>query len=520
MKRTLKAIGAYIQVIIGRIGDIIPDWANSAWKTVVSLFVSDFQGIRPNDKKALIEDICDMLGVHPDMKALFRDVKTDVPVLDMVIVLTSIMTSFYSMIDYALPVLKEDEYRELRAKHPNFLPEYMSVITGLFRDPALGAQVSSIIRESGISPEMQHVIEETARPILDTGTIFEMFFRGLKDEDWARNELSRIGYSTEDVENIWSIRHMIPSVQDIITMAVREAFTPEAIGKYGLYEAFPPLFADWAAKKGLTEDWAKAYWASHWQLPSMTAAYEMLHRGVATEEEIHDLLTYADILPYWHNKLIAIAYSPLTRVDVRRMHKAGVLRETEDHPEVTEAYRELGYNELNAGRMADFTVKYNTEDLKELTRTQIVDAYEEGILIREDTKVALNEIGYVDDDAEIILAMADYAIAKNVETLKINTVKAKYLGKVIDTSQARSELNKFVESAQRVETLIENWDVEAIAQSKIPSKTDLDKFAKANIISKSEYEKHMGLLGYDRKYIEWYWRLVQKALATTPEEEE
>ena len=51
----------------------------------------------------------------------------------------------------------------------------------------------------------------------------------------------------------------------------------------------------------------------------------MLHRGVIDTAELDMLLRAQDVMPFWRDRLTAIAYRPLTRVDVRRMYKQGVL---------------------------------------------------------------------------------------------------------------------------------------------------------------------------------------------------
>ena len=48
---------------------------------------------------------------------------------------------------------------------------------------------------------------------------------------------------------------VIPSISDLITFVVREVITPDE-------------FYDWAAKQGLSREWAENYWEAHWRLPS------------------------------------------------------------------------------------------------------------------------------------------------------------------------------------------------------------------------------------------------------------
>ncbi|GAH58877.1 unnamed protein product, partial [marine sediment metagenome] len=43
--------------------------------------------------------------------------------------------------------------------------------------------------------------------------------------------------------------------------------------------------------------------------------------------ELDSLFMATDIMPWWREKLKAISYNPLTRVDVRRVFKMGIVSE-------------------------------------------------------------------------------------------------------------------------------------------------------------------------------------------------
>ena len=97
------------------------------------------------------------------------------------------------------------------------------------------------------------------------------------------NELRRIGIHDNYFDLYKELAYQIPPVADIITMAVREAFTPSIAAKFGQYQDFPEPLELWAGKKGLSPEWAKRYWAAHWSLPSPQQGFQMLHRGLITQ---------------------------------------------------------------------------------------------------------------------------------------------------------------------------------------------------------------------------------------------
>jgi len=168
------------------------------------------------------------------------------------------------------------------------------------------------------------------------------------------SELTKIGIHPNYHPVYKELAYQIPPVADIITMAVREAFTPAIAARFGQYEDLPTPYVEWVQKKGLSKEWAERYWAAHWSLPSPQQGFEMLHRGVIGEGDLNMLLRALDIMPFWRDKLTQIAYRPLSRVDVRRMFALGVI----DKAGVYKAYTDLGYNAYNADLMTKFTVAY------------------------------------------------------------------------------------------------------------------------------------------------------------------
>lgn len=230
-------------------------------------------------------------------------------------------------------------------------------------------------------------------------------------------ELDRIGIHPNYHGLYKELAYQIPPVADIITMAVREAFTPEIAARFGQYQDLPPEFVTWAGKKGLSEEWATRYWAAHWSLPSPQQGFEMLHRGVIDRNDLSLLLRALDVMPYWRDKLMQISYNPLTRIDVRRMYNLKVL--TRD--EVTQAYREIGYNETNAERLTVFTVELRKRAEERLrkqeeraaeaadrlwTPAQTVGFLKKGLIDKERAIAELQLLEFNDERIDIIIKAA------------------------------------------------------------------------------------------------------------------
>ena len=234
------------------------------------------------------------------------------------------------------------------------IPNSMLLVQGSLVRGMTEETIIDLISRGGIHPDYAHDYLDAilTKPATEDIIAYEL----RQDPSLSRlgDELSKIGVHNNYHGLYKELAYQIPPVADIITMAVREAFTPDIAARFGQYQDLPSEFVEWVGKKGLSKEWAERYWAAHWSLPSPQQGFEMLHRGVIGEDDVNMLMRALDIMPYWRDKLIQIAYRPLSRVDVRRMYALGVI----DTSGIRKAYRDIGYNEYNADLMTKFTIAY------------------------------------------------------------------------------------------------------------------------------------------------------------------
>ena len=314
-------------------------------------------------------------------------------------------------------------------------------------------------------------------------------------------ELRRIGIHDSYFPLYKELAQQIPPIADIITMAVREAFTPAIAGKFGQYQDFPQQLEEWAMKKGLSAEWAKRYWAAHWSLPSPLQGFEMLHRGAINESELNMLLRALDIMPFWRGKLTQIAYRRLTRVDIRRMYGLGVLTEKD----VYDAYVELGYNDRDARRMSDFTVKQILASQSKFTARDIVSAYSKYMINRSEASSLLRNIGVRSENISFIMSSADYKREWNLTESKISAIRNLYKKRVYDENQARGKLSGLNMPSKRVDALMEQWYID-IADIPVRYWTTSQtlSFMKDKIITIDRGRQELVKLGYDEEHINVY----------------
>jgi hypothetical protein len=330
--------------------------------------------------------------------------------------------------------------------------------------------------------------------------IYELYHRNEYSLEEATDLVIKQGFNPDDAGRIMKLAGFIPSVSDFLRFAVREVFTPALAEKYGQYEDYPEGFNDYAKLAGLSPEYAKYYWAAHWELPSISMGFDMAHRHIIEPEELPELLKALDVMPYWRDKIIQLSYTPYTRVDIRRMYQSGAL----NPDEVIKAYKDIGYDDEKAGKMAEFAMKETEGTTKELSVSEIIAGYEDGLLSPEDTITTIEGFGYSNEEASLLVQLNDFKRMRLHSKKYIDAVKKEFLMEGIDRNTANDYLNKLALQATSIEEILDSWELEKEPKRMVPTKAELLKWKKEGKIDEPTLRHFLGLLGYNERWIDLY----------------
>jgi hypothetical protein len=420
-------------------------------------------------------------------------------------------------------------------------------------------------------PYQQAAVARTGAALLTVGVIQQALNRGFIDEATAADHLARAGYSGSAKQAILELRNLLPGPSDLIHMAVHEVFNPSLRETLTLDAEFPDPFLPWALKLGYSEEWARNFWADHWDLPSPSQGYEMLHRGLIDMPMLTSLIKALDYAPVWRQHLIDIAYNPITRVDLRRLYKNKIITEEE----VFNGYKAQGYNDQNARYLTDFTKKFYSPDdksqlddmadlavstfrtayrrhvitrdealdriveagytedvadfllaiddaqlalnptteagipVRDLTAPVFLKAYREKLWDRARTQTELEAMGYLPWEADLLLQLEDLANERELTDLEETVVKEQYLANAIDRAAAAAQLDALQVLPERRDLLLQRWDLQRAQKPKRLTLAQLQKAFKVGLFTEAEFLDEVSAMGYND-------RDVQIILAITP----
>ena len=396
--------------------------------------------------------------------------------------------------------------QKLNHKYSPTVPDPGSVIRTSFIAPELHDQVVDLCKRAGYSEDDIKLLFVSQLALQNPVDIMQLVWRGELTKDQAINRMQELGFTADRIAELMKLWERIPTLQDVVRYMGKEAFEPAMIDTFGLMDGFPQEAVDWAAKQGLGKRWAEAEWVSHWRDIGITFMLSAFHRGIVDWPFVDKYMNLIEFPPGVREVVRDTAYTLITRVDIRRMHKIGKIG-----PEkVEELYRHRGFSPDDARLMTEWTIEYNGGDDRELTKSDILKGYEDGDLTQQDAFDMLTSLGYDDNMAGYYVFRVDQEKDRSLRMDYLEDIKFRYINNVISRADAEREMLRIGFDLSRVNALLSKYDNLRKENDKLPSKTDLDKQLRHKIISEADYRLEMSHLGYKDLYISRYVEMIGK----------
>lgn len=320
------------------------------------------------------------------------------------------------------------------------------------------------------------------------------------DESTYKEIMRKNHVPDNQIETYESAMRYFPAPADVILWAAREVFEPEIREKLRLDEKLPSEFMKYARKAGMTDEMAKNYWAQHWNFPGWEVIKEMRHREIISDDDVDIYFHEADIVPFWRAALSEQMYRVYTRVDVRRMYRAGTL----DREGVMRSYLDIGYDEEHAERMTDFTIKWVTEEPKTIAEGKIRQAYLDEKIPRQEASTMVISLGYDEESAEFIIALWDDDKAEEDLKESIDALSNQFLYLELSETEFSDKLDALNLPQTTRERIFKRTIKSKSRLMRMPTRADLTRWANSKIISPTQYEEEMGQIGYPHSMISRY----------------
>ena len=364
-------------------------------------------------------------------------------------------------------------------------------------------RLTTLLNYHGYDSQAQEALKKLSSRLIGEQTLTTAYWRKTLDSGEITKQLESRGFTRTEIGLWFDERKVIPSPQELISMAVREAFNDTIARQFGYDEGYPAEAAEWAKKQGMDEIWFKRAWRAHWTLPGLVQVREMRNRGIINDSDVDSFLVAADIPIFWRTALKKYMYSEVTRVDLRRMYELGVIT----IQEVYQRYIKIGYTPDDAAKLTEWTAKEYLDTERELTKSDILAMYQSGLLSESEAMEYLGALEYQPEDIALLLAHRDLKRQEEYESKVISNTRKLFLKGVYDRTNVFAILGKLDTPGGFIEETLIVWDLEKQAQIAIPTVTQYRDMVLAGVITREDFRTELTNKGYEQKSIDRYTRL-------------
>ena len=392
----------------------------------------------------------------------------------------------------------------------------------------------------GIDNTISEILFSGNQQILDVANLIIAFRRGMLDKDSKINEqtffarMEQIGIAPDTAKDYLQTTQEFENTQEIFLWLVREVFDDAKRKKLQLDDEFPKEALEFGARLGIPEYRMRNNWGAHWILASPEQISSVLHRyrperrkfwenevkelGLEPDkvqtnsEDLLDLLKFADVNPFYRQKIASIAYDDMGRIETRWMIRFKFVK----IDEAAYLYERLGLPPTIAKRVAQ--VVFVTQSL-----TDWQDSIKLGAMTFEDVLKELTEWEIV--KPELIEVVKRKVAPQLFEGIKEERDFTKTLiadgfkTGTIDRTKAIELLTAINYSDLQVKIIMEKLDIEKQKRSttttkaeKLISKADIKQQFTSGIIPRDEALDELKRVGYaekDRIELIELWEIVQ-----------
>jgi hypothetical protein len=393
----------------------------------------------------------------------------------------------------------------VQASSPVKLLSAADYLTAYYKQVITIDELQDYLTKLGISHQQSDILINASIEEPGFSMMIDARRRGFLDDTQWLNYMVEQRFSLDAAHLIDKLLVTLPGPQDLTRIADKRIWSGKLPEKYGQYAELPQEYTDYMAQWGFDSKFTEWFWAAHWELPSPNQIFEMYQRHVINQEDMQSYLALTPWLPFFRDKLLAISYNPLTRVDIRRMYGLGMFT----YDELLLRYQAIGFSPDDSRLMADFTVKFSTdseENELEKLKNKIVTAVE-GLFVRGkiDREQAINRLVALGKDrqfAELTLNFLGYE--QNIDTVKpkleayktraIKLVVSGYLKAHYAKEEAYSSLLQAGLTSEEATAELDYADLERLLQIKADQITIIETQFVNGIITEAEFISQLSRL--------------------------
>jgi hypothetical protein len=435
---------------------------------------------------------------------------------------------------FPLPYLTQDSMYAVQYLVPQYLPTQPEIDTLRITNRIDSKTWECLTRANGNLPNWREKVVQSASPRPGLTELIQLYLRDTSGDAWERfvARASEIGWgNSQYLQEMIRLSFPLPTITDQIRFLVRDVWDKDIVERYGYDQDFGAKFTEeaqaLARASGVDPQWLRAAWRAHWEIPSPTALYRMLHRlrpdrpsvvqwddyasrfgpdiareqlgdrpTVVTRSDVETALKINDMAPTWVDPMVDISYDPITRTDAVRAHEIGSFSDDD----LYNAMRDNGYNDTDARTLVRFYSQNKARRIANstgaMTIRKIAKYYKEGAIDRNQALAFLEPVMSNPIDRATLIQRIDDEMIAEVRVLQNKAIRKQFLlGEVTEAEVTQILIDTGV-GPNQARTIVQKWAAELAIKYKELTVRLLCPMFDRGIITAEQYHERLIRIGY------------------------
>lgn len=365
-------------------------------------------------------------------------------------------------------------------------------------------------RALGNLPNTHYAVMNAGRNRPNVSERVQQYYRGTIDRATLDRELRSLGVLDPREAQVWiDLYQQVPAAGDLVRFMVRDSADEAAVALGGFDTDFSKKYTQqiqqWARAQGVSDDYMKYIWRAHWELPSPTQLYEMLHRLrpgrvdpalAVTSDTVKQVLQQNDMAPGFVDRMMAISYHPITLTDIQRGYLAGTITDEELEGHLQDA----GYSPKDAATVAqiirDDSIRRVNIMTGQWTAREVCRQYRMGTITRQEADRLLEQSITDYQKRQQALDNAETMLEASTRATCIKAIRWRYMTGELSDFEVRSALAAQGVPATQGRSILQGWSCEKISRRKEPTVAMLRTWFLEGVIGAGQMMLRLRNLGY------------------------
>lgn len=259
-----------------------------------------------------------------------------------------------------------------------------------------------------------------------------------------------------------------------------------------------------AHENGLEPDDFAVLIESAGQPPGIEFASEAYNRGFISDAQFKSMFLESRIKNRYLPLLEQMRIRLIPQETARLLYRQGVYTEQQ----ALATLLAHGFSDADATALLALEQTRADDTTRELTRSQIVDMYEERMFTADEANSMLSGMGYSPDDAQSMLELAELQRLRKFINSATSKIKAAYTSGKIDEIEASSALDLLGIPNETRDDYMALWDIERTTISKTLTAAQIRQALKKDLIGQENALSRLIAQGYDETDASLYLQLT------------